>query len=123
MLGRFHSWGTGSIANSLVILSTAMLAQCADAKDPDHWAFRSVKRSRVPAVRARSWARTPIDAFVLAELEKKGLKPSSPADRRTLLRRVYLDLIGLPPTPQEQRAFLEDTSPEAYAKVVEDLLS
>jgi hypothetical protein len=77
----------------------------------------------VPAVRDRAWVCTPIDAFVLAPLEQRGLKPAAAADRRTLLRRVYLDLIGLPPSPQEQRAFLEDTSPLAYVRVVDDLLS
>jgi hypothetical protein len=88
-----------------------------------HWAFQPVRRPAVPAVRDRAWVRTPIDAFVLARLEKAGLKPAPPADRRTLLRRAYLDLIGLPPTPEEQRAFLADDSPDAFAKVVDDLLA
>jgi hypothetical protein len=64
-----------------------------------------------------------VDAFVLAELEKKGIKPAQDADRRTLLRRVYFDLIGLPPTPQEVQSFLNDRSPEAFTRVVDDLLS
>jgi hypothetical protein len=89
----------------------------------EHWAFRPVARPAVPAVRDRSGVRTPIDAFVLARLEKAGLKPAPPADRRTLLRRVTLDLIGLPPTPEEQRAFLADDSPDAFAKVVDRLLA
>jgi hypothetical protein len=89
----------------------------------EHWAFRPVRRPQVPAVRDRSWVRTPIDAFVLARLEKAGLQPAPPADKRTLLRRAYLDLIGLPPTPEEQRAFLADDSPDAFAKVVDDLLA
>jgi hypothetical protein len=87
------------------------------------WAFQPVRRPPVPAVRDRSWVRTPIDAFVLARLEPQGLRPAPPADRRTLLRRVYFDLIGLPPTPDEQQAFLQDASPAALARVVDDLLS
>ena len=59
----------------------------------------------MPKVKDASWVRTPIDAFVLAKLEEKGLKPAPPADRRTLLRRVYFDLTGLPPTPEEIAAF------------------
>jgi hypothetical protein len=93
------------------------------SRKTDHWAFQPVRRPAVPEVANLSWAKTPIDAFVLAALEKKGIRPAPAADRRTLLRRVYLDLIGLPPTPQEQRAFLADPSPEAYARVVDRLLA
>jgi hypothetical protein len=82
-----------------------------------------VRRPDVPAVRERAWVRTPVDAFVLAKLEATGLKPSPPADKRTLLRRVYLDLIGLPPTVGEQHAFLADTRPDAFARVVDQLLA
>jgi hypothetical protein len=113
-----------------VVLAAAagLRAQSARPERPavppeQHWAFQPVRRPAVPVVRDRAWVRTPIDAFVLARLEKASLKPSSPADRRTLLRRVYLDLIGLPPTPEEQRAFLADESPDAFAKVVDDLLA
>jgi hypothetical protein len=93
------------------------------ASEQDHWAFQPVKRPHPPEVRDRSWVRNPIDAFVLARLEKIGLKPAPPADKRTLLRRVYFDLIGLPPTPREVQAFLDDHSPQAFARVVDDLLS
>jgi hypothetical protein len=89
----------------------------------DHWAFQPVRAASLPAVRDRDWVRSPIDAFVLARLEAAGLRPAPPADKRTLLRRVYLDLIGLPPTPAEQRAFLADNSPEAFARVVDRLLA
>ncbi|HJT76301.1 MAG TPA: DUF1549 and DUF1553 domain-containing protein, partial [Gemmataceae bacterium] len=82
-----------------------------------------MQRPSLPSVRDRAWVRTPVDAFILARLEQKGLRPAPPADRRTLLRRVYLDLIGLPPTPAEQRAFLADPSPNAFARVVDDLLA
>ncbi|MBI3463211.1 MAG: DUF1549 domain-containing protein, partial [Planctomycetes bacterium] len=92
-------------------------------QEREHWAFQPVRRSAVPGVRNAAWVRTPIDAFVLEKLEQLGLSPAPPADRRTLLRRVYLDLIGLPPTPEEQRAFMADDSPEAFEKVVDGLLA
>jgi cytochrome c553 len=88
-----------------------------------HWAYQPLKNPPVPAVKQRDWVQTPIDAFVLAKLEAKGLTPSPPADRRTLLRRLTFDLIGLPPTPAEIDAFLADKSPDAYEKVVERLLA
>src|SRR5262249_43949560 len=90
-------------------------------KAPKHWSFAPVQRPKVPQVKDAGWVQTPIDAFVLAELEKNGLKPAKPADRRTLLRRVFFDLIGLPPTPEEVERFLADRSPDAYRKVVEGL--
>src|SRR5262249_42573389 len=88
-----------------------------------HWAFQPVRNPPLPAVRDASWPRTPVDHFVLAGLEKAGLTPSPPADRRTLLRRVTFDVIGLPPTPAQIDAFLTDTSPDAFAKVVDRLLA
>ena len=89
----------------------------------DHWSFQSLRRPPVPSVDDPAWTRNPIDAFVLSRLREAGLKPAPPAPRTTLLRRVYLDLIGLPPTPVELDAFLGDTSPAAFEKVVDDLLS
>ncbi len=89
----------------------------------DHWAFQPVRVPAVPSVHDCGWVRLPVDAFVLARLEAAGLRPAPPADKRTLLRRVTFDLIGLPPTPAEQRAFLADDSPEAFAKVVDRLLA
>ncbi len=88
-----------------------------------HWAFRSVKRPGIPLVRNRAWVKSPIDAFVLAGLEKAGVKPAMPADRRTLIRRATFDLTGLPPTPGEVDAFLADRSPNAWEKVVDRLLA
>ena len=91
---------------------------------PGDWAYKPVSKPAVPALRTpRSELRTPLDAFLLAKLEAKGLAFAPPADKRTLLRRVYFDLIGLPPTPEEIDAFLKDTSPNAYEKVVEKLLA
>ncbi len=89
----------------------------------NHWAFQAPRRAPVPEVKNRAWVRNPIDAFVAAEHEKRGLKPVPAADKRTLLRRVYLDLIGLPPTPEEMTAFLADSSKDAYEKVVDRLLA
>ncbi len=88
-----------------------------------HWAFVPPERPPVPEVNDDEWVRSPVDAFILRELESQGIRPSPPADRRTLLRRVYLDLIGLPPPPEDVQAFLEDESVGAYGRVVEDLLS
>jgi hypothetical protein len=91
--------------------------------DRAHWSFRKPVRPAPPPVRDPSWVRTPVDAFVLARLEQAGLKPAPAADRRTLLRRVTLDLTGLPPTPEELEDFLHDPCPGAYERVVERLLA
>jgi hypothetical protein len=93
------------------------------AKYELHWAFRNPIWPAVPAVRDRSPARNPIDAFILARLEAAGLRPAPKADRAVLLRRVSLDLIGLAPTPQEVDAFLADPAPDAYEKQVDRLLA
>ncbi|HEV3118857.1 MAG TPA: DUF1549 and DUF1553 domain-containing protein [Gemmataceae bacterium] len=104
-------------------LSGEATAKPQSGDERSHWAFRPVRGPVAPPVRDARWLHNPIDAFVLARLENAGIKPAAPAERRTLLRRVYLDLIGLPPTPREQQAFLQDHSPNAYARVVDDLLS
>ena len=88
-----------------------------------HWAFVPPKRPSIPRVRRTGWVRNPIDAFILARLEQEGLTPNPEADRATLIRRVSLDLTGLPPTPEEVDAFLRDPSPDAYEKVVDRLLA
>ncbi len=88
-----------------------------------HWAFQPVKRDAPPAVANAAWVRTPIDRFILARLEKERLPPSPEADRLTLLRRVSLDLTGLPPAPEEIAAFLADSRPDAYERLVERLLT
>ena len=92
--------------------------------DPkDHWAFKPPLRPTVPSVKNAAWVRNPIDAFVAAEHDRRGLVPQGAAEKRILLRRVTLDLIGLPPTREEVEAFLADTSPRAYEKVVDRLLN
>jgi mono/diheme cytochrome c family protein len=98
-------------------------ASVATAKIESHWAYAKPVRPPLPAVKHAEWVRNPIDAFVLARLEKEGLAPSPEADRETLIRRVHLDLIGLPPSPAEVDAFLADRSPGAYDAVVDRLLA
>ncbi|MEO6184203.1 MAG: PSD1 and planctomycete cytochrome C domain-containing protein [Verrucomicrobiota bacterium] len=93
------------------------------AKVEKIWSLQPLKKSFPPKTKNKSWAKTPIDQFILAKLEEKGMKPSPTADKRTLLRRVTFDLIGLPPTPEEMRDFLRDKSPNAFAKVVDRLLA
>ena len=93
------------------------------AKWEDHWAFIAPRPQALPAVRYNDWPRQPFDRFVLARLEKEGLSPSPEADKSVLLRRVSLDLTGLPPTPEEQAVFLTDSSPNAYEKQVDRLLA
>src|ERR1051326_1265726 len=91
---------------------------------PDDWAFRPLNRPCVPESPAANQASlNPIDAFIRAKLEEHGFAPSPEADKRTLLRRVHFDLIGLPPTPDELRAFMADASPEAYEHAVDRLLA
>ena len=87
------------------------------------WAFKPVQRPGLPAVKDGKWARNPIDRFILARLEKEGLSPAREADKLTLIRRLTFDLTGLPPTPEEIRAFQQDKSPDAYEKLVERLLA
>jgi mono/diheme cytochrome c family protein len=89
----------------------------------DHWAFKTPMRPSIPNVKNKGWVRNPIDAFIAAKHGEKGLTPLAAADKRVLLRRVYLDLIGLPPSQQEIQAFLSDSSPDAYEKVVDRLLA
>ncbi len=88
-----------------------------------HWAFVPPQRPDEPRVADRDWVRNPIDRFVLARLEKEGVKPSAEADRATLLRRLSLDLLGLPPSPAEVEEFLADTRPDAYERQVDRLLA
>lgn len=92
-------------------------------QDPaKHWSYQPPVRSALPAVKDPAWARNPIDTFIAVEHEKRGLKPSAPIVKNLMLRRVYLDLIGLPPTRAEVQAFLADDSANAYEKVVDKLL-
>src|SRR5689334_13823108 len=93
------------------------------AASADWWSLQPPVRPPVPAVKDQGWVRTPVDAFVLAALEARGLRPSPPANRATLIRRVAFDLHGLPPTPEEVEAFVHDPAADAYEKVVDRLLA
>ncbi len=123
----FLRW-TPAVALVCVALASDAIAPLPTYTDAERRQWWLQKRSTpavptFPSAADRAWVKNPIDAFILAKLRKEGLKPSAPADRRTLLRRVYFDLTGLPPTPAEMDAFLADQSPDAYSKVVERLLA
>jgi hypothetical protein len=117
-----------------VTLAAALAATATIADEPygrhrfeevvrSHWSFQPLVRPAVPSVADPAWVRNPIDAFIAQGLAGAGLEHAPPAERATLLRRVFLDLVGLPPTPEELDVFLADNSPDALAKVVDDLLS
>jgi hypothetical protein len=93
------------------------------AEEKSHWSFLPPVRPEIPAVKNQKWVRNPVDAFILAKLETAGMTPAPEADRLTLIRRVTLDLTGLPPTPEEVDAFLKDTRPDAYERLVDRLLA
>lgn len=92
-------------------------------KARQHWAYQPVTKPTPPAVKNNGWARTPVDLFILAKLEEKGMNPAGDASKEALLRRASYDLTGLPPGPDEVQAFVADTSPQAFAKVVDRLLA
>ena len=94
------------------------------AAERNHWSFRPRSTPEVPKFRSpedRSWATSPIDAFILSRLKNEGLSHAAKADRQTLIRRVYLDVTGLPPTPEQISAFVKDSSPDAWPKLVDKL--
>ena len=103
-----------------VLATLPLLAEEAAAP---HWAFVVPRAPALPEVRQVDWPRSEIDHFILAHLEREGLGPSPEADRETLIRRLSLDLTGLPPTLEQVDAFLADNSPDAYEKVVDRLLA
>ena len=94
-----------------------------DVRPEEHWAFKAPVRPPLPAVKNQKWVKNAIDHFILARLEQEGIQPSSEAGKVTLIRRVYLDLLGLPPTAQEVDAFLADPAPDAYERLVDRLLA
>jgi hypothetical protein len=93
------------------------------AAQRSYWAFQPVSKPAVPTVNNQQWVKTPIDAFIVAKLEQKNIQPNPPADRLTLLRRATIDMTGLQPTPEEIAQFLNDSSPDAWTKVVDRLLA
>jgi len=92
-------------------------------EDRQFWSFQPLTRPDVPEATDPSWARNAIDAFILRKLDEAGISPSKEADKRTLIRRAYFDLIGLPPSPEEIEAFMADESPDAYEKLIDRLLA
>ncbi len=107
----------------LCVAAAATAADPFTAQQRRYWAFQKVARPKPPDVKNRAWIRNPVDAFVLARLEAKGIAPSTEAGRAGLIRRASLDLTGLPPSPVQVRAFVADPSPRAFEKVVDDLLA
>ncbi len=89
----------------------------------DFWAFQPIRDHDLPTVQNADWPKTAVDNFILAKLESSGLQPASPADKLELCRRVYFDLHGLPPSPQQMDAFVNDNSPDAYSRLVDQLLA
>ena len=92
-------------------------------EERSYWAFQSPKRVAPPRLADSGWGRNPIDSFLLAAMKTRGLKPAPPADRRTLIRRAYLDLLGLPPSPDEVEAFVNDSAPDAWERLIDRLLA
>src|SRR6185295_6488186 len=93
------------------------------SKAREHWSFRPPQEPKIPAVSNKSWLKSPIDAFVLAKLDANGMKPAPAADRRTLIRRAAMDLVGLPPTAEEIEAFVADPAPDALDRLIDRLLA
>ena len=115
---------TGTLFTELVLIGlVSMIVPAASGEESQHWSFRTLDNGSLPSVSDASWPVSAIDAFVLARLEANGLAPAKKADRRTLIRRVSYDLIGLPPAPSEVNAFLRDESPQAFTRVVNRLLA
>ena len=118
-IGRLRAWiDQGASWPKHLVLTTA-----ATASPRTHWAYQPIRRPVIPAVAHPAWVRNPIDAFVLARLEKEKMSPSGEADRVTLIRRLSLDLLGLPPTPDDIDAFVQDARPDAYERLVDRLLA
>ena len=123
VIGKIAAWvEAGSpYLEALEMADDAQLSQLLPGSD--HWAYQPPQRPALPRVKSHAWIRNPVDAFLAASHEERNLKPMPQADRRTLLRRAYLDLTGLPPTPDEIQEFLNDRSDNAYETTVERLLA
>ena len=117
-----ESWVKAGAPMPRSATNSPLLSNIAEAR-VRHWAFQPVHKPGVPALKNSGWVKTPVDGFVLAELEKAHLKPAPQADRHTLIRRLTYDLTGLPPTYAEVEAFEKDKSPDAYPRLVERLLA
>jgi hypothetical protein len=122
-IGYFEQW----VRDGLPFPDAAATAKATRKVDIEagrrFWSFQPLRRTDPPAVRASTWPKRRVDHFVLAELRKRGIEPGSPAGKVALLRRAKFDLVGLPPTPEEVDAFVADSSPDAYAKLIDQLLA
>ncbi len=121
-IADFEAWVKMGAPDPRLGATPAVDAATVMARAHEHWSFKPVIKPAVPAVKDAAWVKTPVDAFILAELQARGMKPAAPADKRTLLRRLYFDLTGLPPSAQDADAFLQDADPQAYARAVDRLL-
>ncbi len=116
-------WKPGSEAPLPALSSAPKLAEQKVKTAEDWWAYKSLKRPTPPDVKNTAWVSNPIDSFILAGVEKEGLTTAPPASKGALIRRVYYDLTGLPPTPAEVDAFVADNAPDAYEKLIDTLLA
>jgi hypothetical protein len=114
---------TGVLCLAAIVLAATTETKQFSPAQRRWWAIQPVNKSAIPAVKDAAWVRNEVDAFILAKLDSVGLKPNPPADKITLIRRVSLDLTGLPPTPEEVQSFVADQSPDAWSRVVERLLA
>ena len=123
-IDRGAEWDSGlTLSATVPAASGPTTGKQFTAAQRNYWAFQKIVKPTVPSVKAKGWVRAPVDAFLLAKLEEKNLKPSPPADKVTLIRRAYFDLIGLPPTPEQVQSFRSDNSPQAFEKVVDEQVS
>lgn len=95
----------------------------AASEHTNHWAWQKPKQAPLPAVKQSDWPQRPLDYFVLEKIERAGLRPADQANSHTLVRRVYLDLVGLPPSIEQVNAFVADTQPDAYERMVDRALA
>ncbi|MBC7809263.1 MAG: PSD1 domain-containing protein [Akkermansiaceae bacterium] len=116
-------WSATKSAGTVAVAPAPHGPPPVNAETMRFWSFQKVKRPAVPRVKNADWVRSPLDAFVLANLEKNGVKPAPAASRATLIRRAYYDVTGLPPTPAQVRAFVSDPSPKAWETVIDRLLA
>jgi hypothetical protein len=124
LTGHFPGDAKDKPTDEEVAASRRLLVEFRKSRASYPWTpFAKVQRPPLPKLKSTSWVRNPLDAFLAAEHEERGLTPRPEATKSVLLRRLYLDLVGLPPTPAELNAFLADTSPDAYEKVVDKLLA
>ncbi len=130
-IGVFRDWiNQGAVWEGAAVVASGAPTSTKSLEDMEiptearqWWAFRKPVRPLMPRVKNRDWGRHPIDAFLMQVFEQKGMTPAPPADKHTLVRRAFLDLTGLPPTPEQVAAFVNDSAPDAWEKLIERLLA